>query len=293
MTFQAKPKLKAPFTWYGGKSRLAEWIVSHFPPHDVYIEPFGGAASVLLAKQPCKVEIYNDLNSGVVNFYRCLRCEHKTAELQRRLELTPYSREEFLFCRSYIYEHEPCIYGDVEHAWNWAVCAMQCFGGGIASGKPGWGIELSNPAFRTSYSFRYKTDQLDSLHGRLQFVQMENKPALTLLSEADRPEALYYLDPPYADDTCTSDYAHKVDYDALIQTCLNLRGMCLLSGYAHPCYDPLLDAGWTVDTIETHMSVTKPADTDGVREPRTESLYINVACQAALARANRQVELFV
>jgi DNA adenine methylase len=287
------PKLKAPFAWYGGKSRLADWIISHFPPHDVYIEPFGGAASVLLAKAPCKVEIYNDLNSGVVNFYRCLRDADKTAELQRRLELTPYSREEFLLCREYIYTEEPYGYGDIEHAWNWAVCAMQCHSGTIGCGRgPSWGAQFDPNAYKhMARSFRSETRNLMTICDRLAEVQINNKGAVKLMEQTDRLDALFYLDPPYHDDTGDSAYKDKIDYTELIQTCLDLRGMCLLSGYAHECYQPLLDAGWAVDTIETHMTAARPSTTGGKREPRTESLYINPACQAALTRANRQVEI--
>src|SRR5574343_303278 len=78
--------------YFGGKFRLAPWIISQFPPHTVYVEPFGGGGSVLLRKLPAYHEVYNDLDGDVVNFFRVLR--EQPDELLRAIDLTPYSREE-------------------------------------------------------------------------------------------------------------------------------------------------------------------------------------------------------
>ena len=59
--------------WHGGKWVLAPWIISHFPPHQIYTEAFGGAASVLLKKPRCYAEIYNDLDGEIVNLFRVAR----------------------------------------------------------------------------------------------------------------------------------------------------------------------------------------------------------------------------
>lgn len=79
--------------YFGAKWRLASWIISHFPDHQLYCEPFGGSAGVLLRKPISSFEVYNDLDGDVVNFFRCLRDHPK--ELQRLIDLTPYSREEY------------------------------------------------------------------------------------------------------------------------------------------------------------------------------------------------------
>lgn len=82
--------------YYGSKFRLAQWIIKHFPEHRHYVEPFGGAANVLLVKEPSRLETYNDLNKSLVNFFRVLR--DRPDELVEKVRLTPYARDEFEFC---------------------------------------------------------------------------------------------------------------------------------------------------------------------------------------------------
>ena len=79
--------------YFGGKFRLAPWIIRHFPAHQCYVEPFGGAAGVLLRKVPSQFEIYNDLDSAIVTFFRVVR--ERPDELMRALILTPFSRQEY------------------------------------------------------------------------------------------------------------------------------------------------------------------------------------------------------
>lgn len=81
--------------WLGGKWKLAPWIIGHFPPHRVYVESFGGAASVLMRKPRSYGEVYNDLDQEVVNLFRVLQSPAEAAELREKLRLTPFAREEF------------------------------------------------------------------------------------------------------------------------------------------------------------------------------------------------------
>ena len=87
--------MRPPLRYLGSKWKLAPWIVSHFPPHRIYTEAFGGAASVLLRKPRCHGEVYNDLDGEVVNLFRVLRNPAQARELVRLVSLTPFAREEF------------------------------------------------------------------------------------------------------------------------------------------------------------------------------------------------------
>lgn len=82
--------------YHGGKWRLADWIISHLPQHHCYVEPFGGPMSVLLRKPASAIEVYNDLDSHVVGFFRVLQNPMLAEQLRRSLENTPYSRAEFV-----------------------------------------------------------------------------------------------------------------------------------------------------------------------------------------------------
>ena len=82
-------------TYFGGKWAIAPWIIEHLPPHKIYVEPFGGAASVMLRKPRSKVEVYNDLDDEIVNIFRVLQDPASTRELFRRLARTPYARAEY------------------------------------------------------------------------------------------------------------------------------------------------------------------------------------------------------
>ncbi len=83
---------RPPLRFHGGKFRIRDWILSFFPPHEVFVEPFGGGASIILSKQPARFEVYNDLDSEVINFFRILR--EQRDELIEMIQLTPWSREE-------------------------------------------------------------------------------------------------------------------------------------------------------------------------------------------------------
>ena len=86
---------RSALRYLGGKWAIAPWIIEHMPAHRVYVEPFGGAASVLLRKPRSKVEVYNDLDDEIVGIFRILQNPVQWRELIRRLRRTPYSRREF------------------------------------------------------------------------------------------------------------------------------------------------------------------------------------------------------
>lgn len=117
--------VKSCINWFGGKYYLANDIIAKFPKHKVYCEVFGGAAHILLKKQPSKVDIYNDINEGLYTFFKVLR-EHPEI-LYKELWLTPCSRQEFNAARNWIDEKD-----NIERARKFYVRTMQainCNGG--------------------------------------------------------------------------------------------------------------------------------------------------------------------
>jgi DNA adenine methylase len=276
--------------YFGGKWMLAPWIIEHFPAHRIYMEPFGGGASVLLRKRRVYAEIYNDIDSDVVNLFRVLRDPSSAPRLIELLALTPFARDELDAAR--FEATDP-----IERARRLVVRSF--FGHGPDSYRMS-----SNSGFRGNAHAAGRTPQADwrnfpdslaAVVDRLRGVKIENRPGLELLAEVVDPDALVYVDPPYLWDTRTKrvgaeskphgGYTHEMaraDHVALLEMLPRVRGMVVLSGYPSPLYDKALP-GWT--------KVERAAFADGMSE-RTEMLWLNPACSAALAGQHRQGALF-
>jgi len=85
--------IDGPIRYYGGKGMLRKWILSYFPPHDYYVEPFGGGAWILFAKEKSKIEVYNDIDSTLYDFFTVLASPKDFGEFKRRIEVLPSSRQ--------------------------------------------------------------------------------------------------------------------------------------------------------------------------------------------------------
>lgn len=157
---------RAPFPWFGGKQHLAPLLLEVLPPHEVYVEVFGGAASLLFSKRPSRLEVYNDIDSGLVNFFRVLRDPKRAAELYRLLEHTPYSREEWQACS----RDWPRARRSVDKAWGWFVALTGTFSQDMMSGKAGWSYSRT-PNSPQSRKFRGYCHDLPHFAKRLQRVQ--------------------------------------------------------------------------------------------------------------------------
>jgi DNA adenine methylase len=118
--------MKPPIVYYGGKIRIAPWIVNEMRryEHKRYIEPFGGGAAVLFAKPPSQCEVYNDVYSDLVTFYKILRDPYQYEQLSRSIECTPYSREIYYDSHRAL---DSKTLSDVERARAFFVCMRQSF----------------------------------------------------------------------------------------------------------------------------------------------------------------------
>ncbi|SET60097.1 DNA adenine methylase [Thorsellia anophelis] len=227
--------------YHGGKFRLAKWIIGHFPEHRIYVEPFGGAANVLLQKERSYSEVYNDLSSDVVNFFQVLRDEASRNKLTELCALTPYSRAEFL--HAYDDADEP-----IELARRFVIRA--CMGFGSASGSKG------ASGFRCDSKRAYATpahlwarfpSNFQSVAERLQGVIIENKNAIDVIKKHDTSETLHYLDPPYLHSTrvmtnrrCDHEMTES-EHVELLQLAKQLKGSVVISGYESELYNDLLN----------------------------------------------------
>ncbi len=252
-----------PLRWLGGKWKLGTWIMDHFPPHVAYVEPFAGGANVLLQKPPSEVEVLNDLNSDIVNFFDMLRT--RPEELIRAICFTPYSRE--------IHEraHEPCT-DPIERALRFYVCCWQSFQPGSGGHTSSWRVQKQNNRGKSVVSDWNGVDHLWDVAARLKLVQVENRDAFEIIKRYDTPTTLFYVDPPYVietrSDKNTVHYAHEMnheDHRRLASLLNEIKGMVVLSGYDHPLYGELYE-GW--------RTVRKTSTTNGGGES-TEVLWLS------------------
>lgn len=257
--------------YFGGKWRLAPWIISHFPAHRTYVEPFGGAASVLLRKVPAAVEVYNDLDDELVEFFNVLRCPRLARELRRRLRCTPYARTEL--AGAYV----PAPAGDrVERARRLVIRSMQSFHPRAVFGIPT--VFSSRGSHSPAASWAAYAEALPALAHRLRSVVVENRQARDLIAAHDSASTLFYVDPPYVRSTRTSTeiYRHELadpDHRALLTQLASVKGFVALSGYGSDLYRDLLP-GW--------QARTKSARVSNSRLERVEVLWLSPRTAAAI-----------
>lgn len=232
-------KYRPLIRYYGGKSRISSWVISHFPAHKVYTEAYGGAASCLLRKPRCYAEIYNDLNGEMVNLLRVVR--DQGPELLRKIQLTPFSRQEMLEA----YDH---TVDAVEQARRTIVKANMGHGSDSLERANGFRGSVNRAGSTPSHDWASYPEVLQRIIERLQGVVIESMEALGVLQKYDSPETLHFVDPPYLMDTRAGGHGYKheltdLDHIALSGVLHALRGGVILAGYPSPLYEDLY-AGW-------------------------------------------------
>lgn len=259
------------FRYHGAKFRISGWVHQHLSAHRTYVEPFGGAAGVLLTKPRSYAEVYNDLDGDVVNFFRVLQNASLRDRLIEACQLTPYAREEFDLAFD---ETED----QVERARRLVIRAQMGFGSaGATKGKTGFRID-SQRAYGTAQHLWVKYPEgLAAIAERFTGVLIENRPAVEVMQQHDTPQTLHYVDPPYVHSTRVMQagkagyYRHEMtvaDHAALLETLTSLRGMVVVSGYRTELYDDTL-AGWQRVETTARISAGRGAAT------RTECLWIS------------------
>lgn len=258
--------------YHGGKWKLADWIISYFPKHHVYVEPFGGGGSVLMQKTRSYAEVYNDKWDAVVNVFQCLRDPEISEQLKTSLELTPFARTEF----NSAFAHKPRHQADVEAARLCILRSFAGFGSASTNGDYATGFRCNSNRSGTTPAHdwvNYPT-HIRRFAERLRGVVIENREASEVIAQHDGLETLFYVDPPYPHSTRNMQrgnaaYAEDMTDDQhreLVEQLKAVKGYVVISGYACELYDSELYFNWH-RTEKKHRA-------DGAR-PRTEVLWIN------------------
>ena len=261
--------LVSPIYWVGGKNRIANWIISHFPPHVCYAEPFGGAAAVLLHKPLAKSEVYNDINKFVCEFFQCLRDNPR--ELLSNLAFMPHSRELYNILRAEFKNGDVHPDNMVLRSACWYYVQHNSFSGQ-------WGADW---AHRKTKAPARMMGRLLEVAIRLKNVYIENKDFRYIFKTYDSEETLFYVDPPYLE----REYYYKAqaekftleDHKDLAEILQNIRGKACVSYYPHPFIDKAYK-GWrrvAKQVVAWSYGVTGVGSRTGKRPKRVELLLMN------------------
>jgi len=265
-----RPPLRPPLRWWGGKYYIAEKIIDLFPQtYKRYVEPYAGAASVLLNK-PAGEDYYNDLDERVTRLFRVLRDNGN--ELMERLRLTPYSEAEFHRCC----QPATSVDDDIELARRDFVRWRMS--------RDGNGKTLATPAKRSRRGIANNVaaflsvidEELPKIVDRLRRVEIFCRPALDVIRQLDSPDTLFYCDPPYPHESrakgATDVYSYEMSDDEhreLAKVLHNIQGKVLISSYHCPLYDQLY-AGWSVADIPKKKDVG-----NGTKADTVEAVWMN------------------
>lgn len=208
----------SPLSYIGGKRALAKQIIAMFPEHTTYCEVFAGGAQVLFRKEPSKVEVLNDLDGEVVNFFRV--CQQHYEELTRYLRYILASRAWFDLLKA----TNPAQLTDTQRAARFFYLQKNSFAGLVNRHNFG-GCVVEPKGFNPERI----QQMIENAHHRLARVQIESLPYEQILKRYDRPTTLFYLDPPYYGRKLYNHNFEPEDFRTLAEQLKPLTGKFILS----------------------------------------------------------------
>lgn len=239
--------MQGPLSYVGGKNRLASRIISLTPEHKTFVEPFGGGAQVLFRKSPSEVEVLNDIDGELVNFYRVCQAHHE--ELLKQLRFMLLSREWYERLRN----TAPDGLTDIQRAARYFFLQKSSFGGMVA--RQSFATHITK---HPSFTPKRIPQIIQTAYERLQTVLIERLPFERLIEKYDRPETFFYLDPPYYGVSLYRFNFSAEDFKRLAGCLAALKGKFLLSINDHPEIRKLF-SNFRIENVELHYSLQRHA----------------------------------
>lgn len=244
----------------GSKWRIADWIISFFPPHHTYLEPFFGSGAVLFSKPRSDIETVNDLDGDVVNLFSWIRDDPET--LAKAIYATPYARDVYNTAQEE-YDTGKNL-ESLKKAVNFCIRLNMGFGYRTTGSKVGWKSDVhGREKAYAAIDWSTLPERVIEASKRLRGVQIEHQDALELIQRYNYDDVLLYCDPPYAPGTRQQkQYACEMfdqkEHEKLLQTILAHKGSALVSGYSTELYEDML-RGWHRESTKsrTQLNVEK------------------------------------
>ena len=216
--------MKPPLTYYGGKQKLSDRIISMIPKHRIYCEPFFGGGAVFFAKAPAELEVINDTNGELINFYRVLKTDYK--KLANEIKCTLHSRESHQYAEVII--KNPKLFSEVKRAWAIWTLANQSFASMLGGT---WRCDFKKNASAKRLNNK-RNNFTEEYAKRLEQVQIENRDALKVIKLWDTKDTFFYCDPPYFNSAMGHYKGYtEQDFENLLKVLSEIKGKFILSSY--------------------------------------------------------------
>ena len=192
-----RPNIRPPITYYGGKQSLAKYINDILPEHFIFVEAFFGGGALTFFKEPSPVEVVNDADYRVTNFFWVLQDKVLFEELYHKVQLTMHSEPEYIKSHEILKLSRKDMCPNVDLAWAFWVHTNMGFGGSLESGwkfcnsSDGTGGHIGKTTRNKRMAFTHR------IHKRFESIQICSRDALRVIKDRDSEETVFYLDPPY------------------------------------------------------------------------------------------------
>lgn len=208
--------MKVPLRRYGGKVYLAKWIISHFPEHTTYIEPFCGSAAVFFAKEPVQAEILNDVDYRLINAFEHMRS--RPFELAALLWATPYAQANW---------RKENSSSALEKAALDIAATQQYYAG--ATHTSTFSVDAGHANKNKAHVWADWFQRILPAAVRLKYAQILCQDAFEVIARfASLDKALFYVDPPYVGHE--HEYADSACFTRLASALGDVKGKVVLSG---------------------------------------------------------------
>lgn len=260
--------MKTPITYYGGKQKLVSTILPLIPEHKLYGEPFFGGGAIFFEKPKSAVEVINDTNKEIINFYRTV--QNDFVSLEKEIKITLHSRD--LHRKASVIYNNPDMFSEIKRAWAFWTLASQSFAS-IIDGS--WGYDIAKHT--TSIKITNKREAFTEDYAiRLQSVQIECTDALRIIKTRDTKDSFFYCDPPYYNSNCGHYDGYSIeDFEMLLKTLAAIEGKFMLSSYPSPILKEYTKKmGWHQIEIKSGVSVANSNSSKG-QKVKTEVITTN------------------
>jgi DNA adenine methylase len=244
--------MKTPISYYGGKQTLMRHILPLVPAHQLYTESFAGGAALYFAKEPSKIEVINDINQNLINFYKVLK--HDYNALKMKIEATLHSRACFEFA-AWVYDN-PLYFDSFERAWAVWVLSKVSFASKL-NGTFGYDRSENCICKKLKNARESFTEELSK---RLENTQIECTSAFHVISSRDCDSAFHFIDPPYINTDCGhyADTFNLSDFERLLEMLSSLKGKFMLTMFPHSLLNEYIKVqNWRVVEVERTISASK------------------------------------